>query len=119
MASKTVLSPILNHAGIDNHVPVPLLPVTFWHAGGAILLLAAVLLSGHLQRWLSSRMCLFLGYLSFPLYLTHGNVINLTAKPVFAGLSALGFGSTTAFLGALMVFFPSSLAIAYSFAMLV
>lgn len=47
----------------------------FWPAVGAQLLIATIICSPHLRRALSHKWFLWLGKISFPLYLLHGTFI--------------------------------------------
>lgn len=100
-------------------VPFAYLPVEMWHAAGAVLLLTGVLLSERARRFLSARIFLFLGYVSFSIYLVQANVRNFTAQPTFVFLQSIGMGHTEAMLCAVAVFAAATLLIGYVFANLV
>ena len=50
-------------------------PARFWPAVGAQLLIMTIICSPHLRRALSHKWLLWLGKISFPLYLLHGTFI--------------------------------------------
>jgi peptidoglycan/LPS O-acetylase OafA/YrhL len=57
-----------------------------WGSVGCILLLVAIIISPHLRRLLSRRPLLWLGKISFPVYLLHGTFMrSLLAWITFAG----------------------------------
>lgn len=119
LAEKTVLAPILSHFGAHLWVPFPFMPVTLYHCFGAVLLMGGVLLSGWLRRVFESRVCLFLGAISFGLYLTHGILKTVICQPVYEFVVWLGFNTTVAMLAAIAAFVPIALIVATLFTRLI
>lgn len=119
LAEKTILSPILSHFGGRLWVPFPFMPVTLYHCFGAVLLMGAVLLSRQLRVMFESRVCLFLGAISFGLYLTHGILKTVICRPVYEFVVWLGLSPTIAMLAAVAVFVPIAIAAATAFTKLV
>jgi peptidoglycan/LPS O-acetylase OafA/YrhL len=109
IAHETVIYPVLDYFHLGNWVPFPFLPVNIWHAIGAVLLLASVLLSERLRDFFSRPAFLFLGYISFSLYLIHPTVQHVTAQPIMDALVRFGMGKTPAMLIGLFVFVGASL----------
>jgi peptidoglycan/LPS O-acetylase OafA/YrhL len=74
------------------HLPAAIEPGNkhaLWYPLGALFVVAGVLFSPPLQRIFSSRICLFLGRISFPLYLVHVPLIYTVVA-----FSAVSFGLT-------------------------
>lgn len=97
-------------------VPFQFLPVSLWHGAGAVMLLAGVFCSRQMRLMLSSRLALFLGYISFPVYLMQTNVSHLTEQPVFAFLVSQGINGTVAMILAVAFFVLASVGVAFVFA---
>jgi peptidoglycan/LPS O-acetylase OafA/YrhL len=100
-------------------MPFEFMPINLWHGFGAFFLMAAVLLSGALRSFFSSRPVVYLGKISFALYLTHGLFVRLVEKPIFNFLTDHGVNSTVSLVCALAVFIPTALLIAHGFTILV
>ncbi len=96
----------------DVWVPFPFLPVPLLHGAGAVLTLIGILLSPSLRRFTSTTPLTWLGAISFPLYLVHGVLLDITSTPTFHVIQGLGFSGTAALIGSMIVFVPTSLLIA-------
>lgn len=119
LASKSLLEPIYNYYGAKVWMPFEFMPINLWHGFGAFFLMAAVLLSEALRSFFSSRPVVYLGRISFALYLTHGLFVRLVEKPIFNFLVANGVNSTVSLVCALAVFIPTALLIAHAFTALI
>jgi len=115
IAHETVIYPVLDYLKIDNWIPFAFLPINIWHAVGAILLLAAVLLSEKLRDLFSRPTCIFLGKISFALYLVHTTVQHVTAQPALDLLLHFGLNNNAAMFVALMFFVSCSLVVSTVF----
>ena len=71
------------------HVPQIIFASVTIHVIGATLLVASVLLSQTVQRVLASRVCVFLGFISFSLYLLHPLVIGSYSSALLLRLQPL------------------------------
>jgi peptidoglycan/LPS O-acetylase OafA/YrhL len=72
-----------------------LLATTWFHAIGALLLVLAFVWSHRLQRFISSRLFVFLGYISFSIYLLHPLVIGSFGSYLFAHIyGPLGYNTS-------------------------
>jgi len=81
---------------LAEHFPYRFTPVGFWHAVGATLVLVSVLGSDGLGRLFSSRICLWLGRVSFMLYLVHATSYLSVGLPLFGALAKTGVGELPA-----------------------
>jgi hypothetical protein len=75
---------------LTDRVPYRFTPVAFWHAAGAVLVLLSVLCSDGLGRFFSSRICRWLGHVSFMLYLVHATAYLGVGLPLFGVLARRG-----------------------------
>jgi peptidoglycan/LPS O-acetylase OafA/YrhL len=98
----------LIQGSVYEHVPEWILIYTssWFHSVGAYLLVSAFVLSAVLQRLISLRVFIFLGYISFSLYLIHPLIIGSFSSYLFLKLS-----ESMAYNNAVLVVFLLSLAI--------
>ena len=80
-----------------------------WHAAGAILLLMAVETSPTVRRMLATKMPLFLGRISFPLYLLHVPLLMSVGCGTFLLLHAVGLGPRSGLVLAAAVFLGAAI----------
>ena len=71
--------------------------ITF-HVAGSVMIVASVILSTFLQKILGSRLFIFLGFISFSLYLLHPLVIGAFSCPMFLHYQeTMGYNKTALF----------------------
>jgi peptidoglycan/LPS O-acetylase OafA/YrhL len=85
----------------------------FWHGLGAVLLVYGLLASPALQKFFTHKICLFLGRISFPLYLVHVPILCSVGCGVFLRLTAQSLPYAAAVALAVLSFVAVSLLTAW------
>jgi peptidoglycan/LPS O-acetylase OafA/YrhL len=81
----------------------------------AMLMVFGVIINRRVRKLFETRLSLFMGHISFPLYLTHLLVICSLTSALYIALAAMGIGARTALFLAAAVTLPVCLAVARAF----
>jgi peptidoglycan/LPS O-acetylase OafA/YrhL len=112
-AAETKIRPFLDIQGISS-----IQDIQFLHTLGALIILIVVVCSKTVQRFLSKRVPLFLGSISYALYLTHLLIIGSFSSYIFKQLITT-FSYYTSFALMFLLSFPLVILTAYIFTKLV
>lgn len=104
---------------IFNWAPFQFMPLMVWHAAGAVILLPGLFLSSLARRFLSNRVSLLLGLVSFPVYLLQIPAKSLFADPARDYLTAIGAPPLLTLMVAILLAAAGTIAVAYPFARVV
>jgi peptidoglycan/LPS O-acetylase OafA/YrhL len=112
-ATQTLVHPLASLFGWKDPVFHRVTPIGLWHGIGAVLLLFGTLRDVSWRGFLERPSCLWLGEVSFPLYLIHSTVYRVVGLPTHGMLVGSGFGYGTSSLVAITVYTAASLLAAH------
>ncbi len=111
--TQTLVHPLASLFGWKDPLFYRLTPIGLWHSIGAVLLLFGTLRDVAWRRLLERPFCLWLGEVSFPLYLVHSTVYRVVGLPLHGVLISAGFGYGTSSFVAITGFVAASLVAAH------
>ena len=111
--TQTLVHPLAASFGWKDPLFYRVTPIGLWHSIGAVLLLFGALRDVAWRRLLERPLCLWLGEVSFPLYLIHSTVYRVVGLPLHGVFVGAGFGYGTSSLFAIAAYVAASLVAAH------